>query len=91
MVFEPDGRVQEIIVSKLKLLHDAQAVGESLFRAHAVGGFRQREDAVALHGIAVQQGQRRREGESVERGDPIGLRLFLATGGDGFRILHKFD
>ena len=90
-VLQPHRRRHQVVRAELEFLHDAQAVGEGLLRAHPVVGPGQREDAVALHRLAVEQRQSRRGRERVQRGQVIGLRLLLAALGDRFRVMDQLD
>ncbi len=54
-VLQPHGRGYQVVRAELKILHDAQAVGESFLGAHPVVDPGQGEDSVALHGLAVEQ------------------------------------
>jgi len=64
-VLQPDGRRQEIIRAELKLLHQAQAVGERLFGAHPAAGLRQRKNPVAGQGVGAQDRERGGGGEGI--------------------------
>ena len=91
MVFQPDGRVDQVIAAELKLLHDAQAVRQGFLQASSIIGWRQLEQAVALQRLCTAQRQGGRKREAVQRGHTTGLGLFLPAGGDGFRVLGQFD
>ena len=90
-VLQPHSRGDQVVRGGLKLLHDAQAIGEQLLGTHSSIGLGQREDPVPLHRLAVEQRQSRRGGERIQRGQVIGRRLLVVAPGDRFRIMDQFD